>query len=206
MRLIGMLDSPYVRRVAISLDLMQLPFTHESISVFRQYEVFSRLNPVVKAPTLITDDDLVLMDSTLIIAYAEGLVPAAQRLAAVAPAESARSLRLIGLGLAACEKTVQLIYEGMRPAELRYEAWRLRVRRQLNAAYELLEKEVSSTKRWLFSDRASQADVTVAVAWSFTQLKLPQEAPASDYPRLSQFAAWAEQSAAFRRRPAAELV
>jgi glutathione S-transferase len=34
MRLIGMLDSPYVRRVAISLDLLGIAFGHESISVF----------------------------------------------------------------------------------------------------------------------------------------------------------------------------
>lgn len=35
MRLIGMLDSPYVRRVAISLKLMQIPFELEQLSVFR---------------------------------------------------------------------------------------------------------------------------------------------------------------------------
>ncbi len=37
MQLIGMLDSPYVRRVAISLKLLGLPFEHRSISVFRQF-------------------------------------------------------------------------------------------------------------------------------------------------------------------------
>ena len=35
MRLIGMLDSPYVRRVAVSLKLMKLPFELEQLSVFR---------------------------------------------------------------------------------------------------------------------------------------------------------------------------
>lgn len=35
MRLIGMLDSPYVRRVAVSLRFMGLPFRHEPLSVFR---------------------------------------------------------------------------------------------------------------------------------------------------------------------------
>ena len=39
MQLIGMLDSPYVRRVAISLKLLGLPFEHRSISVFRQFGV-----------------------------------------------------------------------------------------------------------------------------------------------------------------------
>ena len=56
MRLIGMLDSPYVRRVAISLQLLDLRFEHASISVFRQFDAFAAINPVVKAPTLVADD------------------------------------------------------------------------------------------------------------------------------------------------------
>ena len=44
MQLIGMLDSPYVRRVAISLRLLGLDFEHRPISVFRTYEQFSEIN------------------------------------------------------------------------------------------------------------------------------------------------------------------
>ena len=73
MRLIGMLDSPYVRRVAISLQLLGLPFEHRSISVFRAFDEFRAINPVVKAPSLVCDDGTVLMDSTLILEYAENL-------------------------------------------------------------------------------------------------------------------------------------
>jgi glutathione S-transferase len=50
MRLVGMLDSPYVRRVAISLKFMGVPFSHEPLSVFRDYDTFGAINPVVKAP------------------------------------------------------------------------------------------------------------------------------------------------------------
>ena len=71
MQLIGMLDSPYVRRVAVSFQLLGLPFEHRSISVFRTFEQFHAINPVVKAPTLVCDDGTVLMDSTLILDYAE---------------------------------------------------------------------------------------------------------------------------------------
>lgn len=80
MRLIGMLDSPYVRRVAISLRFMGIPFAHEAISVFRQYDEFSAISPVVKAPTLVTDEGVTLTDSTLILDYAAGLAPADRRL------------------------------------------------------------------------------------------------------------------------------
>ena len=61
MQLVGMLDSPFVRRVAISLRLLGLRFEHRSVSVFRTFTQFQRMNPVVKAPTLVCDDDEVLM-------------------------------------------------------------------------------------------------------------------------------------------------
>ncbi|MBN2993513.1 glutathione S-transferase N-terminal domain-containing protein [Pseudomonas cedrina subsp. fulgida] len=50
MKLIGMLDSPYVRRVAISLDLYGVDFVHEPLSVFRTLtELFETVGSVVKA-------------------------------------------------------------------------------------------------------------------------------------------------------------
>src|SRR5262249_51034285 len=107
MQLIGMLDSPYVRRVAISLQLLGLPFEHRSVSVFRQFDEFQRVNPVVKAPTLVTDGGGVLMDSTLILDYAEALAAArnaaGRSLMPKHPAERLRVLQLTGLALAACE-------------------------------------------------------------------------------------------------------
>ena len=77
MLLIGMLDSPYVRRVAVSLQLQQIRFEHRPVSVFRAFEQFRAINPVVKAPTLICDDGTVLMDSSLILEYAQALAPRA---------------------------------------------------------------------------------------------------------------------------------
>ena len=44
MQLIGMLDSPYVRRVAISLKRLEIPFDHKSLSVFRDFDAFSQIN------------------------------------------------------------------------------------------------------------------------------------------------------------------
>lgn len=41
MRLIGMLDSPFVRRVGVSMRLMRLEFSHESMSVFRHFDQFA---------------------------------------------------------------------------------------------------------------------------------------------------------------------
>ena len=71
MKLIGMLDSPYVRRIAVSLALYGVEFEHLPLSVFSAVEPFAKFNPVVKAPTLILDNTVRLMDSTLILHYFE---------------------------------------------------------------------------------------------------------------------------------------
>jgi len=98
MKLIGMLDSPYVRRVAISLQRLGLDFEHQSLSVFRTFSEFQAINPVVKAPSLVCDDGQVLMDSTLILEYAEAL--ARPRTLMPAPLrELQHDLRLIALAL-----------------------------------------------------------------------------------------------------------
>ena len=199
MRLIGMPDSPYVRRVAVSLRFMGVPFTHEAVSVFRHYDQFAAINPVVKAPTLVTDDGTTLMDSTLILDYAERLIPAERRLSPVGLPEFARAQRLIGLALAAAEKSVQIIYERtLRPVEKQHQPWLDRVRGQVLAAYRLLEDEVGVRETWLFGDRPLQADISVAVIWSFTQSAIADTVVAADHPALSLFAKRAEALPEFR--------
>src|SRR2546421_408278 len=111
MQLVGMLDSAFVRRVAISLLLLDLPFEHRPLSLFTDSEEFWEVNPVIRAPTLVCDNGDVLMDSTLILQYAESLAPPGRSLMPSGAAELQRALRLIGLATAACEKTVQIIYE-----------------------------------------------------------------------------------------------
>jgi glutathione S-transferase len=202
MRLIGMMDSPYVRRVAISMKLMGIPFSRAPLSVFLQFDAFAEINPVVKAPTLETDDGIVLMDSGLILEYLERTIPAARRLTPEPVAAFVRAQRIMGLALAACEKTVQIVYEfNLRPADKQHQPWIERVRGQLLAAYRLLELELGSGKSWLFGERPLQADVTTAVAWRFTQSVLADTVKAREYSALVAFSARAEALPEFLSSP-----
>ena len=205
MQLIGMLDSPYVRRVAISLQLLGLRFEHQSVSVFSTFEKFRQINPVVKAPSLVCDDGTVLMDSTLIIDYAEAL--AAQQappksLMPAAIAERQQALRVIGLAMAACEKSVQIIYErNLRPAEKLHQPWVSRVTGQLLAAYGELESELQRKPLAATSGTMGQDGVTTGITWHFTQAMIPEVVNAADYPALREFSARAEQLSEFRAAP-----
>ncbi|TDV16378.1 glutathione S-transferase family protein [Paraburkholderia caballeronis] len=191
MQLIGMMDSPYVRRVAISLHVLGLPFEHRSVSVFRHFDEFAKINPVVKAPTLVDDGGAVLVDSTLILDYLDRKVPAERRLLPEDLATRTFALRVVGFGLAAAEKTVQQVYEReLRPAERQHEPWFERVRAQMHAAYGVLEQLVASRgDGWLCAGRITQADITAAVAWRFTQYMLPGALDAVRYPALTALSA-----------------
>jgi glutathione S-transferase len=201
MQLIGMLDSPYVRRVAISLQFLGLPFEHRAVSVFRHFDQFRQINPVVKAPSLICDDGEVLMDSTLILDYAEAL--AAPR--SLMPADIAarrQALKIIGLALAACEKSVQIVYEReLRPAEKRHEPWMTRISGQLRDAYDALEVIHADTSKPITGERMDQAGISTAVAWQFTQQMIPDVLDAAAYPALRAFSLQAEALPEFRKAP-----
>jgi len=206
MQLIGMLDSPYVRRVAISLKLMGMPFEHHSVSVFRHFDRFSAINPVVKAPTLVCDDGETLMDSTLILGYLEAIAGPAHSLmpSSSAPDHIAHrdALKLIGLGLAADEKAVQRYYElNLRPEDKQHRPWIERVTGQLFAALDLIEPIAAKASPWLMGKRILQPDVTITTAWRFTHFVMPGLLEESRYPALRALSARTEALPEFLSTP-----
>ena len=202
MQLVGMLDSPYVRRAAIALQLLDVPFEHRVLSVFSTYEQFRAVNPVVKAPTLVCDDGSVLMDSTLIIDYAHALAPAGRTLLGATPPERLRALRVTGLALAACEKSVQIVYEHeLRPAEKLHQPWLARVTQQLLAAYATLEAEFARAPLPAPDRAIDLGGLSAAVAWHFTQRMIPQVVEAVGFPLLQRYSEAAERTPAFAAAP-----
>lgn len=56
MILIGMFDSPFVRRVAVTMTLLDLPFEHHAWSVGKDFELIRDYNPLGRVPTLVLED------------------------------------------------------------------------------------------------------------------------------------------------------
>jgi len=196
-----MLDSPYVRRVAISLEFLGVSFEHEAISVFSTFEKFQTINPVVKAPSLVCDDGEVLMDSSLILQFIETTAANGKSLWSPDPVVLQHEFRAVGLALAACEKSVQIVYErNLRPKAMQYQPWLERVRGQLLAAYESLEHEVQS-RQLAFTVARNQASIAAAVAWQFTQSLLSDVVSASPHPGLVRLSARMERIPEFVKYP-----
>ena len=198
MKLIGMLDSPFVRRVAISLQMLDIRFYHEPLSVFSDYDQFQAQNPVVKAPSLVLNDGTVLMDSNLIIQWAEQALDRS-RLMLATGLHAHTAHRLVGLAYIAMEKSVQRIYEGqMRPEDKQHQPWLDRISEQLVKVYQQLEEELPRPG----SDRRfSQVEVSSAVAWYFTKQTSPGLLADEDFPKLAKLSEMAEQRPEFKAAP-----
>jgi glutathione S-transferase len=187
-----MLDSPFVRRVAISAQLLGLEYEHNPLSIFRTYDAFRKLNPLVKVPTLVCDNGRLLVDSTLIIDYLETL--SGNSLMPDDPGQRQFALQHIGTAMVSMEKVAQMIYETkLRPEEKQHAPWLERLNQQLTSALALMENAVGDGQSWMLGDEFTQADLTTAVGWRFVKYSQPTIGVDEDYPGLAQFSARAEE-------------
>jgi glutathione S-transferase len=206
MQLVGMLDSPYVRRVAVALIRLGVPFTHRPISLFRHIEAVSAVSPLLRAPTLVTDDGTVLTDSSVILEYVASTIPGGAALWPAAPAARLAAAHTTGLALNVCEKAVHMHYErALRPPERRHEPWLDRVRGQLLASIAALEAQTPADPAEGGAE-PGLAEITLVCAFGFTQIVVPDVVAASRTPRLAAFCARAEERPEFRAVPAEDGV
>jgi len=190
--------SPFVRRVAVTAQFLDIPYDHNPLSIFQGYDEFRQVNPLVKIPTIVCDDGEMLVDSTLIIGYLETLSANDKKLMPEDEADRFRALQTIGVALVAMEKVVTLIYERtQRPKEIQHAPWIKRLDQQLRSALDQLEAIVGNGSSWLTGADIMQADITSAVAWRFVQHSVPRRISADDYPGLVAFSARAEALAEF---------
>lgn len=198
MLLVGMLDSPYVRRAAITGTLLGLPFEHRSVSVFRHMDEFRAINPLIKAPSLVADDGIVLTDSALIIQHMEDV--AGRSLRPSDPAARTRDLSLTGIGLVAADKAVGVEYERKRPEPQRYAPWMERIVAQLEVALGLLDAAAADGKLGA-GPELRPADIMATIAWGFCRFVIPDYVEEARWPALAAQAAACERLEVFRRWP-----
>jgi glutathione S-transferase len=208
MILVGQYDRPFVRRVAISLHLLELPFTRNPISVFGDAEEMRTINPLGRIPSLVLDDGEVVIDSAAILDHLDEQVGPARALIPASGAARRRALRIIALASGAIDKAGAIVYERtLRPPDKQHAPWQERCRIQLASALAALEAAVAGAGPWLGGAHPGQADITVGCALGYLLLRLPEALIAGEMPALERLAAACEELEAFRlTRPAADEV
>lgn len=202
MKLVGMFDSPYVRRVGISMRLLDLPFEHLNWSIGRDQARITELNPLGQVPVLVLDDGEPLVESAVILDYLDQRVGPARALVPASGEARRRVLGLSALAAGVADKARLQMYERVfRPAGLQHEPLRLRLRAQMLATLERLEQTCvqRATAEWLAGDRITQADVTLGCALTYAgeTVGLPTEEAAlpalrARHAKLSELPAFRE--------------
>ena len=145
MILVGQYDSPYVRRVAVSLRVLGFAYEHDARSVFGDFDAMREINPLGRIPSLVLDGGEVLIDSAAILDWLDQTVGPARALMPPAGAERRRALRLIALATGAIDKIGAAAYERlMRPAALR---WPLFLDHVVSVLAELRAEVVAERRR-----------------------------------------------------------
>ena len=168
MLLIGMFDSPFVRRVAVSMDFLGVAYEHRNWSVGKDFDRIREYNPVGRVPTLVLDNGEALIESAAILDFLDEQVGPQRRLLPASGEARRQCLHIMAIATGAAEKGVAQIYEGAwRPEEKRHQPWVDRCNEQMHGALAELEKICTSAKPWLIGTAISQADITVVCAATF---------------------------------------
>jgi glutathione S-transferase len=200
MILIGMFDSPFVRRVAVSMNLLGMPFEHRNWSVGKDFELIRQFNPLGRVPALVQPDGDTLVESAAILDFLDEMAGPEHALLPRSGEPRREALRIIAIAVGGAEKGVLQVYESaFRPPEKRYRPWVERCHTQTHAALAELDRlcQVRGGE-WLIGNRISQADITATCVYSFLSEALDINRDTVMYPALSAVADRCESMPEFR--------
>lgn len=198
MILIGRLQSPFVRRTAILLDLLDLDFELRELSAINDQDQVRQHSPVGRVPALVTDEGT-LVDSTAIALTLLDRHDRQGRLWPKSGAPLAEALQVLSLTNAALEKAVAAHYERTRrPEDFVYQPWIDLCESQSLGGLDALEARMGPDA---VSDRLSYVDVALATGLSFlAKLGAIALFQPDRHPRLDARRARCEALPALRRR------
>jgi glutathione S-transferase len=202
MILVGQYDSPYVRRVGVSLGVLGFTFEHDTRSVFGDFDSMRTTNPLGRIPSLMLADGTTLIDSAAILDWLDQEVgPQRALLPAAGPARQ-QALQRIALATGTIDKAGAAAYERlMRPAAYRWPEWIARCRTQAEGGLAAL-----ATLSWGVDQRLDQAWITTACMMRYVRLAVPDLLPRDRYPTLDAISDRCEALPAFRETWPADYV
>jgi glutathione S-transferase len=202
MILVGQYDSPFVRRVAVSLRALGFAYEHDTRSVFGDFDAMRKVNPLGRIPSLVLDSGEVLIESGAILDWLDETVGPERALVPRSGAARRRALKLIALATGAAEKFGAAAYERMvRPSTLRWVEWLERCRAQASGALEALAAEP-----WPADARLDQASITTACMLRYVGMADPGQLPPGRYPTLDSLSERCEARPEFRATYPADYV
>ena len=183
MILVGQYDSPFVRRVAVTLHHYHMPFERNTMSVFGDAARMQKINPLIRIPSLILQSGEVLIDSVAIVDCLDEMAGSARALVPPHGLERRKVLQATALAQGAAEKAGQIAYERFfHPGKSLSLEWEQRCLKQLSAGLKQLESQCGAP--WFFDMHMSHADVMTGCMIGYVKLRVPEAFPGAKYPKL----------------------
>src|SRR6202789_3052030 len=181
-----MFDSPYVRRVAVSMNFLGVTFEHRNWSVGKDFELIRQFNPLGRVPTLVQPDGEALIESNAILDFLDECAGPERALMPRSGKDRRQALRSMAVAMGAAEKGVTQVYETVfRPPEKRYQPWVERCHAQMHAALAELDRVCQARAgEWLIGDRMTHPDITATCVYTFLVDALAIDRAAMAYPGL----------------------
>lgn len=197
-KLVGMLDSPFVRRVAVAMELYGLEYENLPLRTVGDAAEFARYSPLKRAPTLVLPDGAALVDSHMILAHLDEQVAAARCLTPALAAARLACRQVVGVAAGLADKAVSAFYEkNFHTAEQRNPRLLERNRGQLADSLSWLEAR--APQQWLLGAELCHADIMVGVAVRFAGDALPDMLELAPVPRVAAWCARLEALPVFRK-------
>lgn len=183
MKLYTSLTSPYGRKVRIALaeSAIDCEFIEDSPSDPKAQ--VARLNPLGKVPVLQLDDGEVLFDSPMIVEYLDSLAAAPLIPAEVSERWQVQRWHALGDGIA--DAVVARYLEARREEGKQDKAFSARQEGKVAAAMAFADARVSHGE-FLWGDRLTIADIAMAAALDYTDLRYPHDWRA-EFPELARW-------------------
>jgi glutathione S-transferase len=174
--LVGQFDSPFVRRVAVTLGLYEIPFEHRNWSVFRDAEKIAVHNPMRRVPVLLLPSGEALVESSAIVDYLDEQVSEDRVLLPRSGPARRLGLRVCAQAFSLADKGVALVYENVaREAGSQSQRWTERCRLQVSETLLAFENERASIEsRWWLGDRVGHPDLALGIVLHFLEQAAPQ--------------------------------
>jgi glutathione S-transferase len=188
MKLIGSVNSPYVRKVRIVLAEKKLDYQFAEEDVWGSDAILAS-NPLGKVPCLVMEGGEAVFDSRVIVEYLDARSPLA-RLIPEANRErtEVRTWEALADGIldAAILARLEANWPG-RSAEQRSQAWIDRQMVKVNASLVAIATGVAA-KPWCTGIHMTLGDVAVGCALGYLEFRFPHLAWRTEHPNLARLA------------------
>lgn len=202
MILVGQYDSPNVRRVAVTLGVLDFAFEHDKRSVFGDFDSMRTVNPLGRIPSLILSDGTTLIDSAAILDWLDQTVGPERALLPPGGLARQQALQRLALASGVIDKVMASAYERLvRPEPYRWPEWISRCRTQAAGGIAAL-----AAQSWPADARLDQACITTTCMVRYIRLADPDLLSSGRHPSLEALSQRCEAHQAFRATWPADYV